>query len=494
MNKSKANKQWIFIVCSMGFLGGLAAFSYMGLNMRLIGDDYCYAAVLTKYGFFNGQLMAFINPMPFHGNRYTLTFLSLLFSLFHPKINGYIPLMMIFIFCMGIFLLQTTFSRYFNKKISTSFKIFISVAIVFFTFLLTPTINQSLYWRSSMIPSTKPIIVTLYLLILILRKSKGNWLELVFIFLFSFIIGGLSENGVLLQLSAISILLLVLWVLIVKKRISSTSIKKTFTAILGTVSSAFIMWISPSIAQEQSEMTISLIETLRLSLSYTIGFYSGFVKSFYVAIISLILIGFLSYLLNYNNPSVEDKIFTFKWNDWIIYVLFSQIVVLFIIFSNMIPSAFTRNAYPDPRHLIIGTFASVVGFIVVGCFLGKLGNYLLSRYGARFYAPVTVGIILLLISITVFYPIRYIPHVTENQRIFRYWSYQWDRRDIEIKRKIASEEKILHVMRLDSIIEGVGEISPDPNYWYNLCAADYYGTLRIYANLPGWEEEWSDIN
>jgi hypothetical protein len=34
----------------------------------------------------------------------------------------------------------------------------------------------------------------------------------------------------------------------------------------------------------------------------------------------------------------------------------------------------------------------------------------------------------------------------------------------------------------------IGELDPDPGYWYNQCAAGYYGVDTISANQPGWDQ------
>jgi hypothetical protein len=46
----------------------------------------------------------------------------------------------------------------------------------------------------------------------------------------------------------------------------------------------------------------------------------------------------------------------------------------------------------------------------------------------------------------------------------------------------------LEVMQLDHVIPDVGELNPDPGYWYNQCAAGYYGIDSISANQPGWDQ------
>jgi hypothetical protein len=55
---------------------GILAAAYMGSFMRLSRDDYCYGAVVREYGFLQAQVHSYIDHPPYHGDRYSSTFLS----------------------------------------------------------------------------------------------------------------------------------------------------------------------------------------------------------------------------------------------------------------------------------------------------------------------------------------------------------------------------------------------------------------------------------
>ena len=46
----------------------------------------------------------------------------------------------------------------------------------------------------------------------------------------------------------------------------------------------------------------------------------------------------------------------------------------------------------------------------------------------------------------------------------------------------------VEVMHLDKVIKWVGELSGDPGFWYNRCAAEYYGVESISATISVWDE------
>lgn len=493
MNYPDILKKSVYIICILGFLAGIAAFAYMGVNMRLIGDDYCEAAMVTKHGFINGQIRAYFDPVPFHGNRYTKTFIATFISLFPPKAYGFVPLSALIVFGLGLYVFQSAIFKLLHQEKSKLFKVFVSVVIVFFTFLYAPTVNQSLYWTSAMLPSTAPIFGTLYLMALLLTQSKLKWYMSIIVFIFALINGGLSENGSMLQLALISITLIVSRSFFKKSDIYRSIFNKSVSALIGALSAIIIMWVSPSISQKQSEMTLSILQTIRMSLNHSMNFYLEFIKSFILSIGFLIVIGIFAYLLEtwtIKSKQEQKPVITKK----ILLSLFlTHLVVFLLILSNMIPSALTRNTYPDPRHLIIATFASTLGFFSTGYIVGVLFDKILRHFEIKekFMSILIIGIGL--ITLTGLYPVRYIPHIINDQMIFKYWSYQWDRRHNEINEKIISGERVIHVMQLHTVIEYVSELSPDLGNWYNLCAADYYGISKIYADQPGWDEEWNEF-
>jgi hypothetical protein len=56
---------------------------------------------------------------------------------------------------------------------------------------------------------------------------------------------------------------------------------------------------------------------------------------------------------------------------------------------------------------------------------------------------------------------------------------EWDARDRVIRQDEESGVVDVVVKELDHMIPNVSELSTDPGYWYNGCAADYYGVKTI---------------
>lgn len=487
----------LLIISLLGFIAVLLAYAYMGSFMRTIGDDYCLGGTLQKHGLWGGWIYSYFNPVPYHGNRFTLIFLSLLSSLFQPSFNGVIPSVTIAIFVAGIFLLADTMLTSLKIHISKWVNLMISLAIVFFTFIMSPTIKQNLYWRTGMLSTLAPVIGNIYLIVLVLRVKSPRWMWALFIFIFSIVNAGITENGAVYQaMTGLVVLSLGFFNRDMEGEKRTTLLLNSVIVILGSLIAVFIMWISPSISHMKETIDISIIAAIKMSLTHSIDFYTGAFSSLYLGTMAITFLGFLTFFIISQFIEYKDLLKRIKLVFWIIMLFISQTVTLLLIFSLMVPSAFTRNTYPDPRHLIGGIFALVVnffftGFCVAGFFRGLAVK--INRF-ATFEKYLVSGSVILLFIFSFVYPVRYISKVTSERQLFKYWAFQWDHRHEQILQAVNSGVREVHVMTLDHIIEGVGELSPvyETN-WYNLCAADFYKLHRISADKPGWEEGFQEF-
>ena len=86
------------------------------------------------------------------------------------------------------------------------------------------------------------------------------------------------------------------------------------------------------------------------------------------------------------------------------------------------------------------------------------------------------------------YPIRAAIQTYSGARHFQKWADLWDIRDANIRDAKSQNVMNVDVMHLDKVIKWVGELSADPGFWYNICAADYYGVDTISATISVWDQ------
>ncbi len=479
----------LMIIAIIGFLTGLAAYGYMGSFMRIIGDDYCYGGVLRAYGFWEAQIQAYFNKMPFHGNRYTLTLASTFFSMFPPVVNGIIPSIAILIFVGGNYTLISVISRKWRLNLSLMGRLLSGLGIAFFTFWLAPTINQSLYFRSAMLPSTMPVILLLFLTAFMLTGPVWGWLDVVLSFIFAILNAGFSENGAAIQgMLAFLVFGLTLWKKFRSSLDSNLMLLKPLSTLVGTIVGVAIMWVSPSISTVRGEMDSFVLQALVLSLRHTFDFYLGTFRTVYLGAAAITFFGVLVFFLFLAGETFSHRAESASLRSFIVAILVTHVSTLALIFALMVPSAFTRNVYPDPRHMIAGMMIMVIALVITGVCLAGIVLKIVHRLGWSKNSLMVLisGVIMVVFSIL--YPVRYVSQITIQRSLFQYWAMQWDKRHAVIVQAAEAGQEAVHVMTLDHIVEDVGELCPQPEKcWYNGCAAQYY-EIQVYADQPGWEE------
>ena len=477
---------YLTIAC---FIIGLAGYAYMGSFIRLIGDDYCYGGVLKTYGFFGGQWQSYMGKVPYHGDRYTLTLTSFLITLFPPAINGFIPAITIAVYSWALYLLIKNLMRKIGMDLPVISRILFAVAATYFSLLLAPTIRQSLYFRSAMLPSFAPIIGAIFLASQLLRITKPKGYHIVLTALFAFINGGLAENGAAFQGMAMGLLLLAaLWTVRKSGWQQWHAVILPLVGAVGTIISVVVMAISPSISVVLNAGKVPLGTAIRLSFNHMVDAYIGFFTTKYLVVVIIIIFGFMAAILTRQFLTTQTNKSTFSFKSMMILLALSQVVSLMLIFAIMVPSAYSRGVYPDPRHLIAVSVVMVFDLIFVGFILGNQSLAIITKLPKWMRAVSFIGAAVLLLGIGVLYPIRYLPDTIQERNLYQYWAQEWTRRDILIRETAAEGETEIHVMLLDHLIEDVSDFNPDPSKsWYNQCGADYYG-IEIYADQPGWEE------
>jgi hypothetical protein len=430
-----------------------------------------------------------MNHVYFHGNRFGQTFILTFFSLFPPNISGILPLLVIIILVAAIYGFISSILSQQNITKSPLIRFNFSLMIAFFTLFLAPTVNQGLYWRSSMVSSFGTHIGAFILGALILWKKSLRWYWFPLIFLYALFNAGLSENGAAFQ--AVMAVILILFALYQKMKgaISfSRILSLACTALFATITAIVVMWRSPGIMIFKRDISNSLFEAIILSFYHLYNFVKEMVLSRPLEIALITVLGMCLFFLSLHaekDPlpkTMKQPLF------WLGQMIIIQTLNMGFIFAIMLPSAYMRNAYPDPRHFIGAVLVFIFAFTLTGYYTGALVNALFSK--TNFLSTSSF----LLVSSTVFllvslvYPITAVPKITAERLKFKYWSQQWDERHDLIVQAAKDGKQTIHVLQMDHIIENVGELGPDPTLpTYNEPASIYYG-ITIIADQPGWDE------
>ena len=461
----------------------LLGHAYTGSFMRYSGDDYCYGGILTEHGFSGGQAYAYLNPVPFHGNRYSLTFFAFFFGLFPPMVNGLLPVMAIILWTIGLVLVVQKIASSTSTKTLINESWLMAGFLVFVSLYTAPDLPQSLYWRSSMLPYLAPVIGNIFLVVITLinqGKSRNSYVALIALFALSILSGGFSEAVAAIQIGIVAVWLFI--ILLGKsgnyQEVPRISIPVAI-AFLGSVFAIAILLISPSTQPEVSESGLlsNLIQNAVISTRYANDFIIGSLKGLPLPhAITLILFFVLSVrTFSRSNPTVgQERMLP-------IVLIFAIALCYLLISMGMAPSVFVRGYYPNPRALIAPRFILMVTVAVIGWVFGF--------YFSRYLSWSSLGAkILVLMAAVVFvgvslYSLRVAYQTFRSAPRYQIWASLWDDRDERIRADLENGARDLEVVQIEKIFQWVAELSPDPRSWYNACAAEYYGARSISASL-----------
>jgi hypothetical protein len=472
----------------LSMICGLFAFAYLGDNMRYSGDDYCYGWSLTRFGFWDAQVESYLHPMPYHGNRFALTLFSTLSSLPPPRFNGLLPAAALLLWVAALFYTVRVVAAAAGAQLWVGEALFLATALPWIASHTAPSVEQSLYWRSGMLPYLAPTIGVTLLLGMVLsaprteQPSAGRGLVVGFLAL---LVGGFSETGLVVQAGLLA--LGGAWLAFEWRRGSRVAgvVGAWVSAAAGCALAAFLLLVSPSIRGE------AIAHSFPEDLVRAVGVAAGNVKVF-------LLNGLLRYpaahllsasgatLMAVQHHGAIANPAPVKPGTRLAALSALGFALLLLIFCAMLPFAYVQDSYPEDRALILPRYLTLGAIALGGWVLGGWLTHPLPRWGRA--GSALRGVVLLVLLGLWILPARAAGARLAELPRYQRWSHYWDRRHEHVLEAKAQGLEEVEVMEIDHIIPNVGDLSPDPGYWYNRCAAGWYGLRALRATLPGWDD------
>jgi hypothetical protein len=248
-------------------------------------------------------------------------------------------------------------------------------------------------------------------------------------------------------------------------------------ALLGSLLAMAVMIISPgnSMRLATLEQASNPWQVIFLSLKYAASF--SYHTLFGLPVPVLIL--FTTALILGYHLSGRAQL-SLRNSDWQKIFAGSLLVGYLLLVCVAAPTAYGMLAYPEERAWMLGRFVTVFTLIIAGFSVGVLSHTWMDRIVDTCWMSI---IILLLLSV---YPLK--GAWTEWQQLPQWQAVAqaWDERNTSIHVQAKAGEKSLTVQAFDSI-GTVAELTDDPNYWVNVCAATYYGVDELIA-VEGFHE------
>ena len=480
---------WIFALGVLTFSVGILATAYMGSFMRLSGDDYCFGAVVKEYGFLRTQIHSYLNHPPYHGNRYSHTLVSGLASIAGPAASAALPGLTLVGWVAAAAWCGRQLATWARLRRPLLLGLLGAAAAVFLTVYQAPDRVQSVYWRSANIPYLTPLVLDALLLGLMLwqgRLAKPRPMALLAIFTLAFVVGGFSEAAAAFQIT---------WLmpglgaaLGLRRRLEAggrSMIYALTAAAFGATLSLAALAASPfaQSALGSVESHAAPLPLLVTALRGGVGFLRETLQGLPLpTAVTLGLGSALGLLLRLEREGARRG----TWRGLaaaVVLLLAASVVLTAAVLS---PSLYANGALPDARALVGARHAMVLAFLGIGLAAGFTAGTVMPPEMKR--SALLTGVLAAAVALAAVYPLWGARQIVADVSTYRRWANAWDARHSEILRARESGEVNLHVMLIDHIIPSVSELTGDPAFWYNVCAAGSYGVESITADLPGWDD------
>ncbi|MBG0787459.1 MAG: hypothetical protein H0S79_20400, partial [Anaerolineaceae bacterium] len=456
------------------------------------GDDYCYNAILARDGVWKMQWTSYTEVSMYNGNRYALNLLSGFFGL-NPVWGAPILIFTsVALWLLGATGVTLEVSRQIGWNIKKIEAFLFSLVILNFILVSTPDLQQSLFWRSGMLPYFLPlvgIVLMGWLGLILHRRSVKSWFGLSLEFMLALLFSGFSESGTALLIGLWGVGFLVsLYGYFKDQSKGRYWLGLTGIGLLGSLIGLALLYFSPSTALRRLNMPdpIGIMALIKLLLSnLKVFFWQALMrKTLYLVLPVAFGLG-LGFLL----PKLP--LFESKKRAWLRFIgagVVIGVLAVFLVALIYLPATYIFADYPPPRALILAQFvmvaAEVSGGIWLSVLLRKLAFKIIRGDNSR---KVVFGVLsLLLIGSSIFAPFTLVKGtLSEAPKVLR-WSRLWVNRHEDLVQAGLENAEEVHVIQLDHVINDVGELSPDSEYWYNNCAEMYYGIDAIFADQPGW--------
>ena len=457
---------------------GLLLYAGLGFYNRFWADDWCYNADLKTLGFW-GTMQGYTFITHYASNRYSLTFFTLLmqqWDVFSAQITA---VLVIALWFGGLFLIVRELGQLFDLKLKPVVTIFITITLEYYSLYLAPNQFRTLYFRSSVLTYTTPLICALYIFGLLLwqlnRERPSRGLALL-IGPFAFIAAGFSEGACAYLGAALGMLWLVVLVCRIKGQVWAKRIITLLSVALVSVALATVILIlSPAIAPRHVGYPnpTSPLHLPWLSLVFAMDFIRASVRDL---IIPHAMFGLLFLLLPFLASFVDARA-NLSFATGLKAIAVIAVVTVLLIAACQIPAIYIEGGPPASKALISARFTLLFAF--AGIFW-IAGSWFATRVQGNYrYA------LLVLILIPMLYTVRPIslnyaelPRFSERARV-------WDERDQSIRSAKAQGILQIDVKGIDSKYMGQTlDFKEKPNFWVNGCAETFYGVQEIRATLP----------
>ncbi len=463
---------WMIVLGIIIFTITLFSYALMGNFSRFLADDYCFSELIKNKGALRG-LEYFYNNI---SNRFGAFLFIAVSEIFGEASVRFLPGVMIFMMVVSLMWNVFWFSRQIRLPFSWKVSFLFALLALFFVLFEAPNLFQSLYWRSGMVHYFASMVFFFIISGILIwqfqlpERKQIPWLWALLVAMLSFFSGGMSETYAAFQTASWGLLILG-WFIWKRKFFLNNFNILLMAAFLGSVLAMGVMVMAPGnqLRLESLPQAANVWVVLQLSFRYALDFIIYSLRGLPIPI----LISFLaSALLTYHVSANKSELINNK-RSWVLIIVIPAITYL-LIASVCAPTVYGMVAYPEPRALMIARFIMTIGTLFLGGLIGILSHRIMDKVVNVCFASI------ILLGLLWIYPLRSTIQTWQQIPQAMARAAEWDSRREEITRQINAGVSLVEIQKMDSI-QGVSELTDDPQFWVNKCAANYFGAESIKA-------------
>ncbi|MET0645246.1 MAG: DUF6056 family protein [Pyrinomonadaceae bacterium] len=462
----------------------LLAFAFLGLFVRYMGDDWCFAAVVNRVGLLEAQRSWYIG----WSGRFSFTLASGIAHLFGLRVAPLLPA-----FMLALWLAAASWATYqialaarWPRPLLAS--LLAAELVVFATLNTAHNIVQSFYWQTGALTYLAPLILlTFYVGVVVYgvrRRPEGRGAPLWSLsFVLTFTAGGFAETYACVQTGG-----LLLAVFACYRGRSAAAVRAALAPVTaglaGSCLALLVVALSPGNDVRQSFFATppGLISTAKIALYYATGHAPYTAYHWPGTTLLMLAAPALTGLYLYASDARRRESLDLRDARRLLILL--PVAGYILILLCYVPAAYTTATYLPGRARIIPQFVFVCVTAYWGYFAGAALSTMLSARRQFISRSLNAGLVVVM-ALLILSPLSAAWRVLTLVEGARESAAVFDQMDREIR--AAKERGVMNQMvtALDDVETRFGavktelHIERDPENWKNKCVARFYEVSSI---------------
>jgi hypothetical protein len=473
------------IILALQTLTGVAALSffiYIGFFSRYWADDFCYIVTFENAkNIFDAIQVVYAS----WSNRYTnIIFVGMIDFLGKDSIQ-FFPGTMIILLVLAVSAAVYQAGKALGWAIRPLVSFSIGIFLTFLVILQTPNRFQSVYWMMGLATYFAPVVFIVIMLALLLwaTHARANSSQTIFavisLVILTFLAGGMSETTLAFQVTFFGLFFIAV-LLFVRTPQRRMALLFSSLALLISLIALLVVFLAPgnSIRLEyipESEFSFSKI---LLIFIFAVDFIKSSLTSFLLPVTISVLSAFGQALVVSRGAKAQIS------NRALAFALLALPLITYLLIASLVaPSVYVYGdfGYPESRALFPAQFvlsaALMLAGFLFGCLLAQAAR--LQTFWQTSFGVITLTMILFIVAV---YPVWFLQKEIQNLPQIQQYSQRWDERNAYLveQQQQGNLDIVLHGIQPPG---GLIELRESPNFWVNICVADFY-ELNAIAVFP----------